>query len=111
MLLLLKTNGDPNCTSSSTTAIFPIRPTSNSLYPGFSCPVVNAFAAYTVRYPRSIVFHNTTLSTTPACTYGLFMLGNDKPVTFTSVRPDCCTASAAPGTAGAAIAMINFTFG
>ena len=39
------------------------------------------------------------------------MLGRDRPVTFTSFRPDCCTASAAPGTAGAAIAITSFTAG
>ena len=39
------------------------------------------------------------------------MFGSESPVTFTSVRPDCFTASAAPGTAGEAIAMISFTFG
>ena len=31
--------------------------------------------------------------------------------TFTSVRPDCLTASAAPGTAGEAMAMITLTSG
>ena len=38
------------------------------------------------------------------------MLGRPRPVT-TSVRPDCFTASAAPGTAGDAIAMITLTSG
>ena len=32
-------------------------------------------------------------------------------MTFTSVRPDCFTASAAPGTAGEEIAMISLTSG
>ena len=39
------------------------------------------------------------------------MFGSDRPITFTSVRPACRTASAAPGTAGAEIAMISFTAG
>ena len=32
-------------------------------------------------------------------------------MTFTSSRPDCFTASAAPGTAGEQMAMISFTLG
>ena len=32
-------------------------------------------------------------------------------MTLTSVRPDCLTASAAPGTAGVQMAMISLTFG
>ena len=47
----------------------------------------------------------------PACTYGLHMFGSDSPVTLTSVRPDCFTASATPGTAGAAMPMTTRTFG
>jgi hypothetical protein len=39
------------------------------------------------------------------------MFGRESPVTFTSLRPDCFTASAAPGTAGAAMAMMSSTFG
>ena len=57
------------------------------------------------------MFHRTTVCTTPAWTYALFMFGSDKPITDTSVRPVWRTASAAPGTAGAAIAMISFTDG
>src|SRR5207249_5391242 len=67
--------------------------------------------AYTVRYPRSRVFHRTTVCTTPACTYGLLMFGSDNPITRTSDRPAWRTASAAPGTAGAEIAIISFTDG
>ena len=47
----------------------------------------------------------------PACTYGLHMFGNDRPVTLTSERPDCLTASAMPGTAGAAMPITTRTFG
>jgi len=46
---LLKMNGAPSRTSSSTTAIFPSRPALISLSPNFSSPLLNAFAAYTVR--------------------------------------------------------------
>ena len=37
------------------------------------------------------------------------MLGSDSPITSTSLRPACWTASAEPGTAGAEIAIISFT--
>ena len=57
------------------------------------------------------MFQRTMLSMTPDLMYGRHMFGSERPVTFTSVRPDCFTASAAPGTAGAAMAMISFTFG
>ena len=57
------------------------------------------------------MFQSTMLSMTPDLMYGRHMFGSESPVTFTSVRPDCFTASAAPGTAGAAIAMMSFTFG
>ena len=57
------------------------------------------------------MFHSTTVCTTPSCTYGLLMFGSDRPITLTSLRPAWRTASAAPGTAGAEIAMISFTFG
>src|SRR5678816_1173530 len=79
--------------------------------PALSSPVVSASAVRTASAPRSIVFHSTMLSMMPDLMYGRHMLGRESPVTFTSVRPDCLTASAAPGTAGAAIAMITFTFG
>ena len=39
------------------------------------------------------------------------MLGSESPVTLTSARPDCLTASATPGTAGAAIPAITLTSG
>ena len=39
------------------------------------------------------------------------MFGSDRPMTLTSLRSAWRTASPAPGTAGAEIAMISFTFG
>ena len=39
------------------------------------------------------------------------MFGSDNPITRTSDRPAWRTASAAPGTAGAEIAIISFTDG
>ena len=57
------------------------------------------------------MFQRTTASVMPSWTYGLLSLGSPRPMTFTSVRRDCLTASAAPGTAGEQMAMISFTFG
>ena len=57
------------------------------------------------------MFQSTAESRTPSFRYGFASLGRPSPVTRTSVRPDCLTASAAPGTAGDAIAMITFTCG
>ena len=57
------------------------------------------------------MFHRMTLSVTPAWTNFLLSFGRPRPITFTSLRPACLTASAAPGTAGEQIAMISFTPG
>ena len=39
------------------------------------------------------------------------MFGSDSPITLTSLRPACRTASADPGSAGAEIAISSFTDG
>ena len=57
------------------------------------------------------MFHRTAESSTPSIRYGFEALGRPRPVTPTSLRPDCFTASAAPGTAGEAMAMITLTLG
>ena len=57
------------------------------------------------------MFQSTMLSMMPDLMYGRHMFGSERPITFTSVRPDCFTASAAPGTAGVQMAMMSFTFG
>src|SRR5258708_6293757 len=108
---LLKTYGAPNRISSPATWIEPSRPADRLVLPRLSCPFASASAATTVRYPRSTVFQSTMLSMIPLLMYARHMLGSESPTTFTSPRPDCLTASAAPGTAGAAIPMMSFTFG
>src|SRR5438270_14031329 len=111
MFSLLKSTGGPSTISDPLMLIAPSLPASIARVPAGSFRSAASAPAYTVRYPRSRVFHRTTVCTTPACTYGLLMFGSDNPITRTSDRPAWRTASAAPGTAGAEIAIISFTDG